>query len=63
MKVSFGSCMNCPVTVLFGMVRRVFPSSIYPTVVPAKFTSEWEISRLRCYVVRVTVGAGPALGC
>jgi len=90
MKVLFGYCLDCLVIVLFGIVRRVFMSSVCLTTVPANFTSEWEksqlrneppkgenpcnriwldvaydwgISRLRCYVVRVAVMIGSAIGC
>jgi len=62
-EVLFGSYLDCLVTILFEMVRHVFLSSVCPTAVPANFTSEWEISRLRHYVVGVTVRVGPALGC
>ena len=62
-EVLFGSYLDYLVAILFEMVRRVFLSSVCPTAVPANFTSEWEISRLRRYVVGVTVRVGPALGC
>jgi len=63
MKVLFGSYLNCLVPVLFGMVRRVFLSSVCPASVPTNFTFEWEISRLRLYVVGVALRVGPIIGC
>ena len=56
MKVLFESWLDYLVIVLFGMVRRVFLSSVCSAAVPANFTFEWEISRLWRYVV----GVGPS---
>ena len=61
MKVLFGSCMDCIVTVLLGMARHALPSSVYPITIPTNFIFEWEISRLWHYIVRVAVRVRPAI--
>jgi len=63
MRVLFGSFLDCLVIVLFEMVRRGFPNSVYPTTVPANFINEWEISLLWRCVIGVAVKLGPVIGC